>query len=321
MTTQGRSRSIRCLSFATYLDGNDTDTLRALASDASGNIYVAGSTSSLDFPVSGAEQPTNKGSGDVFISKLDPTGHTLLYSTYLGGSNTDEAESLAVDAHGNVVVSGTSLSNDFPHAGNLTSTDSGYTITENFVASLDATGSTLRYCGFLNSNLPVQQDDYTRLSRVAFDTQGNAYVAGMTDDPTFTVTPGAYGGPVAPYPSASTLFIVKVTPDGSIGYKATIPQTPPQQIGSNIPPLTFGNIAVAPSGAVILGGSAGNGVPTTAGTLSPAFPLPKTVRRFCAGAECGRKCPGVFHLFARNRHGDRCRAGRRRRHLSRGPNL
>jgi hypothetical protein len=261
------------LSFATYLDGNDTDTLRALASDASGNIYVAGSTSSLDFPVSGAQQPTNKGSGDVFISKLDPTGHTLLYSTYLGGSSTDEAESLAIDAHGNVVVSGTSLSNDFPHAGNLTSTDSGYTITENFVASLDATGSTLRYAGFLCSNLPVQQDDYTRLSRVAFDTQGNAYVAGMTDDPTFTVTPGAYGAPVAPYPSASTLFIVKVTPDGSIGYKATIPQTPPQLIGSNIPPLTFGNIAVDSSGAVVLGGSAGNDVPTTAGTLSPALPL------------------------------------------------
>jgi hypothetical protein len=97
-------------------------------------------------------------------------------------------------------------------------------------------------------------------------------VTGLTDDPTFTVTPGAYGGPVAPYPSDNTLFIVKVQPDGSFGYKATIPPTPPQQIGSNVLPLSIGNIAVDSTGAVILGGSAGNDVPTTAGTLSPAFP-------------------------------------------------
>jgi Abnormal spindle-like microcephaly-assoc'd, ASPM-SPD-2-Hydin/Beta-propeller repeat len=258
------------LSFSTYLDGNNDDTLRALTSDASGNIYAAGTTTSTGFPLSNAEQPTNMGDGDVFISKLDPTGHTLIYSTYLGGSNTDEAESIAVDANGDVVVSGTSLSNNFPQAGQLTSTLSGYS--ETFVASLNAAGNTLRYSGFLGANDPVQQDDYTRLSRVALDTQGSAYVTGLTDDPTFTVTPGAYGGPVAPYPSNSTLFIVKVQPDGSFGYKATIPQTPPQQIGSNVLPLSIGNIAVDSTGAVILGGSAGNDVPTTAGTLSPAFP-------------------------------------------------
>jgi hypothetical protein len=258
------------LSFATYLDGNNDDTLRALTSDASGNIYAAGTTTSTDFPLSNAEQPTNMGEGDVFISKLDPTGHTLIYSTYLGGSNTDEAESIAVDASGDVVVSGTSQSNNFPQAGQLTSTLSGYS--ETFVASLNAAGNTLRYSGFLGANGPVQQEDYTRLSRVALDTQGNAYVTGMTNDPTFTVTPGAYGGPVAPYPSDPTLFIVKVQPDGSFAYKATIPQTPPQQIGSNILPLSIGNIAVDATGAVILGGSAGNDVPTTAGTLSPAFP-------------------------------------------------
>ena len=258
------------LSFATYLDGNNSDTLRALTSDASGNIYAAGTTTSADFPVSYAEQSTNMGDGDVFISKLDPTGHTLIYSTYLGGSNSDEAESIAVDASGNAVVSGTSQSNNFPQAGQLTSTLSGYS--ETFVASLNAAGNALRYSGFLGANDPVQQDDYTRLSRVALDTQGNAYVTGLTDDPTFTVTPGAYGGPVAGYPSDSTLFIVKVQPDGSFGYKATIPQTPPQQIGSSILPLSIGNIAVDATGAVILGGSGGNGVPTTAGTLSPAFP-------------------------------------------------
>jgi Beta-propeller repeat len=260
------------LSFATYFDGNSSDTLRAMTSDASGNIYVAGYTSSTDFPVGNAEQPTNLGLGDAFISKLDPTGHTLIYSTYLGGSNTDEAESVAVDAKGNVVISGTSQSHDFPQAGQLTSVLSGYS--ETFAASLDATGSALRYSGFLGANGPVQQDDYTRLSRVALDGQGNAYVAGITDDTAFTVTPGAYGGPVAPYPSDSTLFIVKVQPDGSFGYKATIPQTPPQQIGSNILPLSIGNIAVDSTGAVILGGSAGNDVPTTAGAFSPTFPLP-----------------------------------------------
>ena len=205
--------------------------------------------------------------GDAFIAKLDPTGHSLIYATYLGGSNTDEAESIAVDGNGNVAVSGTTDSSDFPLTGKLPPTSPG-----NFIASLDATGANLRYSGFLGSMLPVMQESYMRLNRVAFDTQGNAYVAGKTDDQKFLLTPGAYGAPVAPYPDADTLFIVKVQPDGSLGYAATIPETPAQSLSSQVHTIDLGNIAVDSAGEVILGGTAGTNFPTTTGTLSPSFP-------------------------------------------------
>jgi hypothetical protein len=255
------------LSFATYLDGSGTDHINALATDAQGNLYATGSTSSTDFPVGNAEQPNAAGSGDAFIAKLDPTGHSLIYATYLGGSNTDEAESIAVDVNGNVAISGTTDSTDFPLKGKLPATAPG-----NFIASLDATGANLRYSGLLGSTLPVTVESYMRLNRVAFDSHGNAYVAGKTHDQNFLLTPGAYGVPVAPYPAADTLFIAKVQPDGSLGYAATIPETPAQQVGSYIHTIDLGNIAVDSAGEVILGGTAGTALPTTTGTLSPAFP-------------------------------------------------
>ena len=258
------------LSFSTYLDGTGYDLVHATATDAGGNIYAAGVTGSSDFPVNNAEQATIHGLQDAFICKLDPTGHTLLYSTYLGGSSNDEAESVAVDTNGNVVVSGTSLSHDFPQAGPLTNTVSGYT--ETFVASLNTAGTTLRYSGFLAAGESFSLDNFSKLSRVALDAQGNAYVAGLTDDPNFTLSAGAYGGPVAPYPASGTLFLVKVQPDGSIGYKADIPPTSPQPVGSSLVPLSIGNLAVDSTGAVVLAGTAGTGLPTTSGTLSPSFP-------------------------------------------------
>ncbi len=262
------------LSFATYLDGSTgMDWIHALAADAAGNIYVTGSTSSSDFPSVKPEQPANMGYGDAFIAKLDPTGHTLIYSTFLGGTNTDEAESIAVDGNGNVVVSGTSESRDFPQAGKLSSANPNYTNTYNFIASLDATGASLRYSGFLGETLGDHDDSTPRLNRVAFDPQGNAYIAGKTDDPSFTITPGAYGRAVAPYPADDTLFIAKIQSDGAFAYAATIPEVPVQhQLGSNAGGIDIGNIAVDLTGAVILGGTAGSDLPTTSGTLEPTLP-------------------------------------------------
>jgi Protein of unknown function (DUF1573)/Beta-propeller repeat len=255
------------LSFATYLDGSAYEQISALAIDGNGNVYAAGSTSSTDFPVANAEQVNAAGDGDAFLAKLDPTGHTLIYSTYFGGSNTDEAESIAVDANGNVAISGTTSSTDFPLKGSLPATSPG-----NFIASLDSTGATLRYSGFLGALSPVQEGSYLRLNRVAFDSQGNAYVNGKTNDPKFLLTAGAYGAPIAPYPAEDTLFIAKVNVDGSLGYAATIPETPAQQVGSNVRSIDPGNIAVDSAGEVVLGGTAGPDLPTTTGTLSPTFP-------------------------------------------------
>jgi hypothetical protein len=281
------------LSFATYLDGSGTDHINALATDAQGNLYAAGSTSSTDFPVAGAEQRNAAGMGDAFIAKLDPTGHSLIYATYLGGSNVDEAESIAVDGNGNVAVSGTTDSSDFPLTGKLPATSPG-----NFIASLDATGANLRYSGFLGRMLPVEQESYMRLNRVVFDKQGNAYVAGKTDDQKFLLTPGAYGAPVAPYPDADTLFIAKVQPDGSLGYAATIPETPAQSLSSQVHTIDLGNIAVDSAGEVIVGGTAGTNFPTTTGTLSPSFPNSTTPIAISAGYALKLNAAGSSLVFS-----------------------
>lgn len=101
--------------FSTYIGGSGVDIGNAIALDASGAIYVVGYTYSDDFPVTtGAVQTANAGSCDAFLFKLSPTGDTLLYATYLGGSGNDTASGVALDANGNVYLSGWTLSGNFP---------------------------------------------------------------------------------------------------------------------------------------------------------------------------------------------------------------
>jgi hypothetical protein len=122
------------MAYSTYLGGSTNDEANALAVDAGGDVYVAGSTFSSNFPVVNALQSTNNGtshgSSNAFISEFDPTGRTLKFSTYLGGSGTmsavqpacdcaplyngDSATGVAVDKMGNVYVAGTTYSTDFP---------------------------------------------------------------------------------------------------------------------------------------------------------------------------------------------------------------
>jgi hypothetical protein len=107
--------SAGALLFSTYIGGSGVDVGNAIAVDASGAIYVAGYTYSTDFPVTaGALQLANAGSCDAFLFKLSPTGDTLLYATYLGGSGADTASGVALDSNGNVYLGGWTLSSNFP---------------------------------------------------------------------------------------------------------------------------------------------------------------------------------------------------------------
>jgi hypothetical protein len=260
------------LNFSTYFGGSGGDQISAITTDASGNIYLVGSTSSVDFPLTGAEQSNLASGPDAFISKLDHTGHSLIYSTYLGGSRIDQGQSIAVDVNGNVVVSGITTSSDFPQAGKLSSANPGFTVTLNFIASLNASGSALRYSGLLGTTGGTYDDYNILLNRVAFDSQGNAYIAGLTGDPTFPRTPGAYGGGIAPYPSEETLFIAKIGMDGTVIYGATIPETSAQTIGSQVHRIDLGGLAIDSTGAAVVAGTAGTALPTTSGVLSSTFP-------------------------------------------------
>lgn len=104
--------------FFTYLGGSLNDSAAGVALDPLGEIFVTGSTVSPDFPVAGAVFQTTYGGGndDAFVSKIDPTGATLLYSSYLGGTDTDNAYGIAVDTAGSAYVGGQTCSFDFPVA-------------------------------------------------------------------------------------------------------------------------------------------------------------------------------------------------------------
>ncbi|TFG92057.1 MAG: hypothetical protein E4H15_04550 [Syntrophobacterales bacterium] len=103
------------LAYSTYLGGNDYDVGYSIAVDTSGNAYVTGSTRSTDFPTHDPYQAANAGMlEDAFITKLSPSGNALSYSTYLGGSAEDQGDGIAVDASGNVFVTGYTYSTDFP---------------------------------------------------------------------------------------------------------------------------------------------------------------------------------------------------------------
>jgi hypothetical protein len=98
--------------FSVFLGGGGADEAKGVAVDVQGNIYLTGTTASLDFPTKGAIQAATGGSGDAFLAKLSPGGAPLVYSTYLGGAN-DSASAVATDA-GNARISWEPFSTDFP---------------------------------------------------------------------------------------------------------------------------------------------------------------------------------------------------------------
>ena len=189
------------LSYSTYLGGSDMDYANAIAVDPSGNAYVTGYTASIDFPLVKPVQSSPGGGTctdgvdtiacfDAFVTKLNPAGTALVYSTYLGGSNEDYATGIALDASGDAYVTGYTNSTDFPVKNALQAENAGGY--DAFVAELSADGASLIYSTYWGGS----SDDIG--TGVAVDSSGNAYISGYTASPEFPVTPGAlqanYGG-------------------------------------------------------------------------------------------------------------------------------
>ncbi len=195
------------LVYSTYLGGVDNDEPRAIALDAAGNAYVAGETVSADFPVTaGAFDRVRGGEYDAFVTKLNTTGSALVYSTFLGGQVTENADGLVVDLANEVFLVGSTRSDDFPTtAGAFDTTHNG--LFDAYVAKLDATGSALIYSTFLGGT----DGDFG--GDVAIDGEGNAYVVGGTLSPGFPTTPGAFD---TIFPSGgSASFVAKLNAFGS----------------------------------------------------------------------------------------------------------
>ncbi len=175
------------LDYSTYLGGSANGTFgddfaRDIAVDATGAAYVTGKTNATDFPTVSALQENNGGLFDAFITKINPAGTAWHYSSYLGGSHNDAATGLALEASGNVILIGETLSLDFPTVLPLQSTKKGNQ--DFFIAKLKATGDALQYATYLGGIRNDVPEDVT------LDTSNNIYITGWSQSSDFpTLTP------------------------------------------------------------------------------------------------------------------------------------
>lgn len=210
------------LEFSTYLGGSAWDIVTGVAVDSSGSVYLCGATRSNDFPVTAeALQKGARGNNDSFSARLDADGKSLVYLTYLGGTNSDEAMGMALDSSGNSVLTGRTRSNDFPVTpGAFQSVYAGSD--EVFVARISSDGKELRFATFLGASGAEQA------FRPALDPAGNVYIAGDTRSPNFpltrdavkTVFGGGHDGFVAKFNPAGTPLLYSTYFGGSQDNKA-----------------------------------------------------------------------------------------------------
>jgi uncharacterized protein (TIGR03437 family) len=287
------------LIYSTYLGGKMDDEGLAIAVDATGNAYVTGATLSSDFPATAGAlqtkyggtggQPTFGGggfpvqsyvaSGDAFVAKLNPTGTSLIYCTYLGGSLDDGVSSIAVDASGNAYIGGATVSSNFPTtAGAFQTRYKGLNLNQPigntgdaFVAKLNAAGSALIYSTLLGGS----GDD--AIMGLVIDGNGNAYVSGFTSSTDFPVTSAAYQknfkGPAAILPVAGGLgrafvvgdaFAAKINPQGSALLYATL-------LGGTDDDSANGIAIDSEGNAYIAGNTNSNDFPVTSAAIQGKF--------------------------------------------------
>ena len=252
------------LEFSTYLGGSGNDNINwGIAVDGCGNIYVAGTTTSTDFPKEGALQE-NFGGGlrDAFVAKLNPDG--LVYSTYLGGSANDNGNNIAVDARGRAYVTGSTGSSNFPTTPGAFQETIGTGVPDAFVTKLNRNGSGLVFSTYLGG------PGFDTGTSIALDHSGEVYVAGVTGDG-FPTTRGAFQTKFGGAPD--DVYVAKLKADGS----ALVYSTFLGGSGSDIPR----GLAVDGRGNAYVSGQTGSfdspdvpddvAFPTTPGAFQTAF--------------------------------------------------
>lgn len=256
--------------FSTYFGGSRAEEIHDITLNAAGEIYLVGYTDSTNFPT---VNPIQAGltlnecfCEDTFVTKLSADANTVLYSTYLGGTFEDYGESIALDANDNIYIVGRTQSDDFPTQAAIQPNRAGTNQDEDaFVTKITADGSSLVYSTYLGGT------DWDRVSRIAVDDTGNAFVTGSTRSADFPTTAGAFqdqfvgglndcgipgfGGPR----NCDDMFVTKLVPDGSALAYSTY-------IGGGLDDTSSG-IALDSSGqAAIVGYSQSSDFPPASGT-------------------------------------------------------
>lgn len=188
------------LVYSTFLGGSAEDRAHCIKVDAWGNAYVTGSTNSADYPVvTGSFDESLNGSYDIFISKLNPSGSALVYSTFIGGSDSETPAEIAVDGAGSVYVTGITRSANYP----ATPGDVYKGMGDVFVSKLNPPGSVLLYSTIIGgSNIDIGRS-------IAIDGSGQVYITGLTEGNHFPTTPGAYDVLGRPYDDIDA-FVAKL---------------------------------------------------------------------------------------------------------------
>lgn len=242
------------LVFSTFFGGTGAEFLEDMDLDAKGNLYFAGWTNSLDFPVTpGVVQPAYGGGlTDVYVVKLRPDGWTVAYATYLGGSGTDQGLGLAVQRHtGHAFVTGETFSTDFPIVGALQSTRLGDSSA--FVAELSEDGSSLIYSTYLGGASAPVLPPQTRGTSIDVDDAGTAWVGGTTTSDALPTTPGVVQPVYAGGPEDG--FVARIAPKGAafdyLTYVGGSSCHPPLEIDGND---DIDALAVDEHGNAVIGG-------------------------------------------------------------------
>jgi len=289
------------LIYSTYLGGSSNDQGSAIAVDSTGSAYVTGSTGSANFPITaGAFQPTFVGGVDAFVSKLNPAGSALVYSTYLGGSSTDNGQGIAVDSSGSAYITGFTSSANFPITAGAFQTNLGVPY-DAFVSKLNATGNVLTYSTHLGGSV-------TGGNGITVDSNGSAYVIGDTRSANFPTTVGAFQttfGSGFQDAFVSKLDMIPTPPTATPTSSATSTLTPSvtntttlttTATSSSMPTATFTFSATATASITVTSTVSVTTTSTATPTNTPSTRTPDTIGVFRPGT-------ATFYLRSSNTQG------------------
>ena len=245
------------IAYSTFIGGSGHDYGEAIEIDSKGNAYIIGITTddTTNYPTTtGVYDITQNGGQDVFVTKLNSDGTSLIYSTFMGGSHDDYGYGIAIDSNGNSYLTGITYSDNYP------TTPGAYDTTHNgnfdvFVTKLNSTGSSLKYSTFIGGFT----HDYGY--GIAIDSNGNSYISGITYSDNYPTTPGAYD---PTYNSGGDVFMTKINPAGSSLLYSTF-------IGGNVEDIARG-IEIDSNGNAYIGGyTQSSNFPTTPGAYDTSY--------------------------------------------------
>jgi hypothetical protein len=250
--------------YSTYLGGNGGDDGYGIAVDSSGNAYVTGYVYSSNFPTTpGAFQTAMNGiGGDAYITKLNASGTGLVFSTFLGGSGTEDGFGIALDASGNIYVSGWTTSTDYPIVSGASQPAYGGGNRNVFFTEMNSIGTGLVYSTYLGGSIGDTG------AGIALDGVGGVYVTGETISADFPTTSGAFQTVIGDSGGFSDVLVAKwnvsagVTATPTPSFTSTSSPTPVISATSTATPSVTSTPTMTPTPTRTF-------TATPTGTLSP----------------------------------------------------